>query len=178
MLGNGEKLCLRRAGTKDLPGIMQVLEQAGRTAPPGWFVTDEEEYIRYHLEGRGFVLVALGEGEKIAGFLMVDLPEKGEDSLGKDAGLAGEQLLRVAHMDAVAVLPEYRGNYLQERLLKAAEKELKTKPEYCFFMATVHPENIYSLRNFQRLGYRVAATVRKYGGLPRYVLLKEKGEEE
>lgn len=172
-----EELCLRRAGKQDLPGIMRVMERAGRTAPPGWFVTDEESYVRCRLEGRGLVLAALTKDEMIAGFLVVDFPEKEEDSLGKHAGLSGERLLQVAHMDSVAVLPEYRGYHLQERLLRAAEEEVQKMPEYRFFMATVHPENRYSLRNFQGLGYRVAATVKKYGGLPRHVLLKERGEE-
>ena len=40
-------------------------------------------------------------------------------------------------------------------------------------MATVHPENRFSLENFLLEGYEVKATVRRYGGLLRHVLLKD-----
>ena len=74
-------------------------------------------------------------------------------------------------MDTAAVLPEYRGQKLQYRLMQMAEEELK-KEGLRYLMCTVHPQNRYSRENVLRQGYEVAATKEKYGGYLRDILLK------
>lgn len=88
------------------------------------------------------------------------------------ASLSGEALHQVAHMDSVAILPEYRGMGLQYRMMQVAEKELKDAG-YRYLMCTVHPKNRYSRENILRQSYRVVATKEKYGGYLRDILLKE-----
>ena len=44
-------------------------------------------------------------------------------------------------------------------------------------MATVHPENVYSLRNVERFGMKIAADVKKYGGKRRFVMWKNLDDE-
>ena len=55
-----------------------------------------------------------------------------------------------------------------------AEAELAEKG-YLHLLSTVHPDNQYSLHNLRSLGYTVAATRKKYGGLPRHILYKSNG---
>ena len=83
--------------------------------------------------------------------------------------------MQVAHMDSVVILPEYRGHRLQYRLMEAAEKILLEETNYRILLATVHPDNIYSLQNVKARGFRVAAEVTAYQGLPRYIMRKDLG---
>ena len=39
-------------------------------------------------------------------------------------------------------------------------------------MATVHPDNIYSFRNMEKLGMKAVLETKKYGGQRRYVMSK------
>ena len=83
-----------------------------------------------------------------------------------------EMLTEVVHIESIAVLPNFRGHKLQKRLLEMAEqieKEKHTK----YLMATVHPDHIYSMRNFNDQGFVCLLETKKYGGLRRNILLKE-----
>ena len=75
-------------------------------------------------------------------------------------------------MDTAVVAKKWRGHGLQSRMLLAAEEELTAfSPGY--LLCTVHPENSYSLNNMQNNGYKVMKKVFCYGGLERFVLMKE-----
>ena len=183
---------IRRGCQEDVKDIVYVMEEAVRSMErPEWFVSDDETFIREHIEKKGFTMVAerqIGENDpeaetaplvpfapftsRIGAFLIVKFPGLSEKNLGHILGMPNEQLLKVAHMESAAVLPSWRGMGLQGRLLKAAEKELLGGP-HTRLMATVHPDNRFSLENFLREGYEVKATVRRYGGLLRHVLLKD-----
>lgn len=163
---------IRRAVAGDVPGIMAIMEEAKNSAEhPEWFVADDENFVRCHLSGKGFVIVAQTENKQIAGFFLVKEPGP-EENLGVYLDYDSEKLKQVAVMDSAAVGTAYRGNGLQGRMLKAAEKELDTR-KFKYLMCTIHPENIYSLQNMQRYGYEVKKTVLCYGGLPRHILSKE-----
>ena len=163
---------IRRAGESDVPGIMAVMNEAKETMEHSdWFVSDDETFIREHLEGQGYVLIALAEDQTVAGFFVVKYPEN-EENLGTYLNYSKEKLAQVAIMDSAAVLRSYRGNRLQEKMLKAAEAQLDTK-KYHYLMCTIHPENVYSLSNMERNGYIVKKKVQCYGGLTRYILEKE-----
>lgn len=41
-----------------------------------------------------------------------------------------------------------------------------------YLMATVHPDNIYSLHNMEKLGMKAVLETKKYGGKRRYVMSK------
>ena len=101
---------------------------------------------------------------------MVRFPKESKDNLGDYLELSQPQLMEVAHMESIAVLPEFQGRHIQKSLIEWAESYLKNDYSYC--MATVHPENVYSLNNFLSLGYKIVVTTKKYGGLPRHVLYK------
>lgn len=169
---------IRHALVSDAAGIAAVMEAAVRTAgQPDWFVADRREDIVKHLEQQGLAFLAQAPSGEAAGFLMVHIPGLGPENLGRDLELPESDLPLVAHMESIAVLPRYRGNRLQARLLAAAEEALSDAP-YRYYMATVHPENRYSVRNFTDLGYEIAATVKKYGGLDRHILRKQKRTKE
>ena len=137
-----------------------------------WYVADNAEYTSRMLStGKGVVYKAL-ETSTMAAVFMVTFPGTGEENLGREIGLAEEELPKVAHMESMAILPEFRGNRLQYRMMQAAEEELRASG-YRYLMCTVHPENRYSRDNVLRQGYHVVATKEKYGGYLRDILLKE-----
>ncbi len=138
-----------------------------------WFSADNAEYIdRMMKEGRGMGYKAVEtESGATAGVFHVTFPGLSEENLGRDIGLEEEKLDLVAHMDSVAVLPEYRGHGLQMKLMQTAERELEGMG-IRYLMCTVHPDNGYSRRNMVRQGYRAVKKVFKYGGYEREIFLK------
>lgn len=165
------KFVMRKAVSEDIEDIMKIMNSARADLDnPDWFVADNEEFVREHLEGRGFIVVAETEAKSIAGFFLVKVPGL-EENLGTFLDFTEEELDGTLIMDSAAVDRRYRGNGLQGRMLEAAE-ELASPDKYKYLMCTIHPENVYSLRNMQKHGYQVKRTVKCYGGLTRHVLLK------
>ena len=156
------------AALSDLPIIMDIMHTALELVEDkSWYAVDGEEFVSKCIEGQGFTLKAMVEGN-IAGFLTVRYPWKDEDNLGDYIGLSEDEKMFVAHMESAAVLPEYRGLRIQNKLM-ARGFELLKETEYKYVMGTAHPDNIFSVNNFHKLGYEIVADVKKYGGLRRYV---------
>lgn len=76
-----------------------------------------------------------------------------------------------ALMDVVAVHEQHRGRGLMAALSQLAEEEMRTRG-FTALVATVHPDNVYSLNNFKNTGYRILKEGRFYGGQPRYLVGK------
>lgn len=178
------EFAIKRAIPEDVDRLTAIMEEVtAGLVNTEWFMEDDADYIRAHVghipvvaEDCGFIFKAVVDKdgqEEIAGFFMVDFPGIGERNLGHHMALKEEQLLKVAHMDSVVILPQFRGYKLQYRLMEAAEEVLRRETEYSIWMATVHPDNKYSLNNVRAHGYEVVAEAMKYGGYRRYVLKKE-----
>lgn len=139
-----------------------------------WFVADDSEFTYRILKGGkgiGYKAFSKDSGE-LAGVFLASLPGKGEENLGRDIGLLEEELEMVAHMESVAIFPEYRGHGLQHIMMQSAEKELKERG-FRYLLCTVHPDNEFSRNNVVRQGYEVVLTKEKYGGHIRDILLKK-----
>ena len=94
-----------------------------------------------------------------------------EDNLGEYLKISREEMERVAHLEIAVVEPEYQGYGLQYELFCQAEEIVKNK-QMRYLMATVHPDNIYSFRNMEKLGMKAVLETKKYGGKRRYVMSK------
>lgn len=163
---------IRRASLEDVEQIMDIMREAKASlVQTQWFVSDDEEYVRNHLENRGFILVAEAEGGEIAGFFLAKKPER-EDNLGIYLGFDEEKLSKVLVMDTTAVALRYRGHHLQSRLYQEVEKQIDRK-KYRYLLCTIHPDNRFSLYNMQNNGFVIQKKVLCYGGLERYILMKE-----
>lgn len=143
-----------------------------------WFSMDPEEVIRerFPKEQAWLYTASAGNPDKafpknLAGIFMVTFPGLTEENLGWDLGFEEDMLLQTAHMDTAVILPAYRGNGLQGRLMQKAEADLKQAGYRCL-LCTIHPDNQYSMNNALKLGYRVAKSTVKYNGLPRNILYK------
>lgn len=95
-----------------------------------------------------------------------------ENNYGYDIELEGEDLLKVGQLESTLVREDFRGNKLQKIICELLE-DIGKKSQTPIICATVAPENIYSLNTFKKLGYEVANEKEKYGGLRRYILVKQ-----
>lgn len=151
-------------------GLME--EVYNRLEDKSIYVCDDLDYVKEHISNQGFVVVACNKDEEIVGSFIVRYPYQDEDNLEKDIDLPNNKLDEVVHMESSVVLPEYRGNGLQSKLLLYAER-LIDKTKYHYFMATVSPENPASYKNLEKNKYKLVLTKEKYGGLIRRIYLKE-----
>ena len=167
-----EPYLIRFAQYNDIDRILDIMAEVTAHLPfPSWYVADDREFLARHIDKDGFTLVAV-KNESIVAFLVVRFPGAKEDNLGSVLDPLDVTHMSVAHMESTAVIPAEQGKGLQLRLLREAEMCPAIK-RYAHWMATVHPDNHYSLANFQCLGYREIARIPKYGGLNRIILHKD-----
>ena len=163
---------IRKGNLQDMDAFLKLLYDAKEaTADPEWFFLDPEEEIRGYMRDGVMELWIAMDGERMAaGF---DLLHLGLDPVnyGYDLDFTEEELLRAVQMDTAAVHPDYRGHGLQRMLMGAAEEEIRKQPGR-ILLSTVHPDNVYSLNNMQKLGYGIGKKVEKYGSV-RYVMRKD-----
>lgn len=168
-----DKFFIRQAAPEDAEAIYNVMVQTVETLEDKTlFVCDDLAYVKEQLEKSGFGVVACSEDGEIAGSFLFRYPDLAEDNLGRDVGVPDNRLAQVVHMESAVVLPEYRGNHLQERMLQFGEK-LIDRTKYRFLMVTVSPDNPASYLTFERNGYELMVTKEKYGGLLRRIYQKE-----
>lgn len=112
------------------------------------------------------------DDHSLAGVFSLAFPGLGEENLGRDIGLADDELSFVAHMDIAAVRACFRGCGIQKMLMQMAEKDASALG-YRYLMCTIHPDNAASMKSALSLGYKVILTKEMYGGLVRNILLKD-----
>lgn len=136
---------------------------ADRAEVHDFFLISDPGRVRNKLrnpDGFGYVVEGSdGGGARPVGYYLFEkLPVEAEGGIARQAGLSGEELVHVAEMDSVAILPAWRGLGLQRRLEALGEREAARRG--CrHLVATVHPRNRHSLDNFLASGFRVVAHV-------------------
>lgn len=166
-----EEIKIAKATGEDVATIMDIMDTVLSLVPDkSWYCTDGEDFMRRHIEEKGFTLKAVVD-DKTAGFLTVRFPGDDSDNLGDYINLPKEEKQYAAHMESAAVLPSYRGMGIQKKLMAQGE-EFVRKTEYKYLMGTAHPDNVFSVNNFLKSGYEIVAEDEKYGGYPRYVFFK------
>ena len=159
---------IRKGGLSELEDFIRLTHDIQDTmTQTEWFAIDPDEETR-ELAHAGDLRFWVAEAEgRVAGVFSIIRPGLRDFNLGYELGLTEEELERVIHMDTAAVHPDFRGHGLQRRLISAVEPELQGKILLC----TIHPDNIFSLQNMQKLGYIIEKKVARYGSI-RYILRK------
>lgn len=162
---------IEAAGYKDVDAIERLMRRtAEEMEHPDWFADDDRSFIENHIEREGKILIAKIE-DQVLGFFILDESGEREHNLGWSLGFTKEMCQKAIHMDSIVVAKEARGLGLQRHFLAKGE-ELAKESGFTYCLATVHPDNIYSRRNFTAMGYEEAALVRKYGNKPRMIMKK------
>ncbi len=152
--------------------IMNLQEEINRGLTyKEWYssTSKEEFYIQLTKNGK-IVGCVLNDDSLIAIGVYVEWGYE-EDNYGYDLKINKEYLLKVGQIEATLVHEMYRGNNLQKTICTELEKIALLRKNK-LIAVTVHPENIYSLKTFYDLGYKVRLEKLKYGGLRRYILAK------
>jgi ribosomal protein S18 acetylase RimI-like enzyme len=126
--------------------------------------------------GQGMAMGTFDKG-KLVGFCIFLFPGDSGENLGIDIGLAEDELDSVVHMEAGAVLSEYRGMALVADMANELLERIKAGARYRYVLSTVHPLNIPSLRIQFKFGLKIVALKEKYGGLMRYILMHDLHEK-
>lgn len=173
-----EEDCYFKDVARDIFGIMSKVHEALDNKDT--YVISTEDKIVEKLSIDAFAYLAYVGGEdgsdverkgKPVGFAIFQRPRNPVDNFAYSLGMSENEADKVLMIDSVAVLPEFRGQNLQRRLLALGEEE--GIREGCrIFIATVDPRNKFSLNNFIAAGYHRIKIVRVYGGKPREILVK------
>ena len=157
----------------DLPEINSLMASVDvEISNPNIFVSDDETFVKRHIEDDGFVLKATSKNRMVA-FLLVRYPKSDPDNLARDVkSIDEEEYQHIAHIESVVVAKDHRGNNLQYQLIVEAEKILEDE-QIEYSMATVSPINKYSLINFVKADYVVTKVKNKYSDVKRIILKKD-----
>lgn len=146
--------------------IMEDLEDKQLYAP-----TDKEEFIEYFKKGAK-VIGYLDEKDDLIAMAVYIKKGYEKGNYGYDLDLKGESLLGVGQVESTVVRSDYRGNGLQKILCEKVE-DIARSEKIKLLTSTASPYNKYSVNTFTNLGYEIKRDKIKYGGLRRYVLVKE-----
>lgn len=165
---------MKRLYLEDLPAIEKVQDLVIKSLPEKAVLQPltTEEFL-FILNERGLLIGAYVD-DQLIGFRALLIPEIDEEHLGLDIGLPEAELPYVIYQEISAVLPEYRGNRLQQKLAEVIMKELPNlKEQFRYVCCTVAPMNIPSLKDKFTQDMHIAALKEKYGGMRRYILVKD-----
>lgn len=138
-----------------------------------WYSIDLMEYdkILKKLEDNAIIVKALYK-DTLAGFLIAERHINPNSELAEE--IPKDELSSSIEMDNAGVLPKYRGNHLQESLILKAESIMKEEDASIkYSYATVHPDNLASLKTLEKTGYKKYKEKLMYGGKIRYIMRKE-----
>ncbi|WP_036729463.1 hypothetical protein [Peptoniphilus mikwangii] len=144
------------------------------------FARDTREDFMYVFSGNGKILGVFLDDKLVAYRNMGIIPY--EESLA--VGIKPVEIPRekIVQHDAVLVHEVARGKNIQNITRKILEKSLENEG-YNYYMSTVAPSNIYSLRNTINNGFVIVGLENKYAdeenvdGLIRFIFYKSKHEK-
>ena len=84
---------LQLAGEQDIDEIEALMRRTEQQMEhPEWFVADDRDFIRRHIEEEGRTVIARSDSSRLAGFFILRFPGAAEDNLSRDA--AGHGCIR------------------------------------------------------------------------------------
>lgn len=116
-------------------------------------------------------VIGVATADGLIAYSIIRIPGLAEDNLGRDIELPREEHTEVAHLQATAVHPLFRGNGLQQKLARAHLDELE-KMRYKHVCCTVSPRNPISLANIMSCGFVIKGLIPKFDGWWRYIMYK------
>lgn len=119
-----------------------------------------------------YSVIGVATADELVAYSIIRIPGLAEDNLGRDIELAKEEHIKVAHLQATAVHPLFRGNGLQQKLARAHLDELK-KMGYNHVCCTVSPRNPISLANIMACGFLIRGLIPKFEGWWRYIMYRD-----
>ena len=137
------------------------------SAGPDVVKPETRDFFAGLLAGRGRILGCFDGGALIAyGVLQTEI--LAYDDPRAELGYAPDR--GIAKLAGAAVAPSHRGAGLQRASIRQRVALAGDTP---LLFSTAAPGNTASLQNLQAEGFEIRATVTRYGGLQRYLLVRE-----
>lgn len=133
--------------------------------------TEKNEFMKY-INNEGIILGLVTEEDELIAMGVYVAKGYDKKNYGYDLGIMGKELLKVGQIESTVVKNEFRGNRLQKIICEELEKLAREKGN-TILTSTASPYNKFSVNTFFNLGYEIKIEKVKYGGLKRYVMMKE-----
>lgn len=162
------KLCTTR-DVKDIFNLQNIVIENFKENEKGYFLPfKKSSYLRIVNDpiNDGEIYGAFLENKMIA-WIFLSVSNRMKEIRSYIPDIKG----KCADIDGVIVLPEYRGNHLQNMLVEHIERRAK-ELGINNIVAEVTFGNNYSLKNLQSMGYEIKTWYQKDENIKRYILLK------
>ncbi|WP_459042947.1 GNAT family N-acetyltransferase [Sporosarcina sp. CAU 1771] len=169
-LKEGVPYSIRKLQLVDIDAILEIQKEViGTLANKEFLEPLSKEEFTHMFSGAGLVVGVFADDRLIA-FRATLAPDNDEEHLGYDIGLDASEHSSIVYQEITNVLPSYRGNRLQQKMATVLMDQLRE--EYTYVCSTVAPFNIASLKDKFAQQMEVAALKPKYGGMLRYVFVR------
>lgn len=165
-----EKVKIRIATEDDLEAIFNLIQSVGKEMEyqnDELFAYSKNRSTYLEMLNTGVCAVAVDENVIVASLLTCPADNKAD--IFNLTGIPKCLLPETLDFVTCQVLPNYRGNKLEQRLIDYIFKNSKN---YTYAVCTIHPENIASLKSVQNYGFEICNEAYLYGGKKRLVLKK------
>lgn len=167
---NDKDIEIRIATETDLEEIFDLIQCVGKemeSKDDELFAYSKNRSTYLEMLRTGVCAVAVNENVIVASLLTH--PEDNKEGIFDLSGLPKHLLPKTLDFATCQVLPSYRGNKLEQKLIDYVVKNSKN---YAYGVCTIHPENNASLKSVQNCGFEICTEAYLYGGKKRLVLKK------
>lgn len=163
----GKNIIIKLATEKDIEKITIFQDEVIDNMKNKEYFTPltDKEFI-YPIKNNGLVYLLYYGNEIIGLFVLTINPE--EDII-EEYKLDDNK--NVGIIDSIMIKENYRGSSLQLQGMDIIENDAK-KLQIKKLVATIHPDNKYSLNNFIKRKYKIINKINIHNG-PRYIVIKE-----
>ena len=166
------ELVIRKALISDIDDIYNLIKKIyDDIENKEWYSYSKniDRYKNFINDGFSFVVC---HNDIIVGFLLTYILRDDKTEFFKIIKDNYNNTQNIIEVVNVGLLKEYRGFGLHSKMLKELNILLKNS-NIEYLVCTVHPDNTYSLNNFFANGYNKFLKTSLYGGLERYILIKD-----
>jgi len=168
---------MRLLEDEHLPSVINLQEKVVSSLKDrGIFHPNSIDFLQFCVKKYGRMIGIFVKHELIA-YCVIYFPGNSQDNLGADLSFSKTMLHKVAHLEMIAVHPDYRGNSLALKMSQQALVIMKML-KYQHACVTVSPDNFYSLNVVFKSGFLIKALNIKYGDKLRYILHKNLLQEQ
>lgn len=167
------RFLIKEATINDIDEILKLKKDIwDKLENKEWYVIDgtNGEFLNRLLKNNGLILKAINNN-KIVGFLIIHNCLKKESSIIQKLHFENK-VDKCVELSNGGVDIEYRGNNLYVEMAKKAEEIIMNRYNKKYILATVHPNNMASLKSLLKIDYKIICKSKMYGNLDRYILLK------
>lgn len=161
-----ENVTIRILTTEDYPIIEPFIKIITDSSDNNLFISPTLDYIYKIISGYGYTAGAFYNGLFI-GIASIVFPKRGKHNIGHLLYFNDEQLLAVAQLEHIYVLPKCREKGIAERLLSYLLSQLDSN--YTILLSTVAPHNTPSLSLAFKIGQKIVSYSVVYG-VNRYIM--------